>query len=173
MAVESTYPLVSVPASPSPGFTEGEGFSPATFADFIGIGILTPFQRAANDFVNGGGTKFLQSMIGQVLAVRSDSDFTSGELPWRTEFGSILHHLRHQSNDEVREELAQVHVADALARWIPQIRLKAVVVSAEQGPDGRNNVLRIVLRYDVIGLNQAGNEVLIPDVDQTVTLQAA
>lgn len=173
MAVESTYPLVPVPSPGAPGFVEGEGVSPATFFDFIGIGVLTPFQRGANDFVNGGGVAFLQSMIGEVLGVRGDSDFTQGELPWRTEFGSLLHHLRHQNNDEVLAELGQVHVVDALARWIPQIRVKAVDISKEKGPGGEETVLLIILRYDVIGLNQAGNEVLIPDVEQTVTLQAA
>ncbi len=175
MATESTYTLI--PDAPTPsGVAVGEAAKvPAGFPDFIGFGILTPFRRGAADFVAGGGLELLQSHIGQVLATRAGSDFTQGELPWRGDFGSLLHLLRHQNNTQVLEELARIYVAEALARWVPQIRLKDVTITRELGPDQtrERNVLAIRLVYDVIGLRQAGNEVLVPGVLQTVTLSAA
>ena len=146
----------------------------AGFPDFLGFGILTPFRRGPADFVAGGGVELVQSMVGQVLGTRAGSDFTEGELPWRGDFGSLLHLLKHQNNTQVLEELGRIRVAEALSRWIPQIRLKAVEISRELGPDQtrERNVLVIRLVYDIMGLRQAGNEVLVPDVRQTVTLAA-
>ena len=144
------------------------------FPDFLGFGILTPFRRGAADFVAGGGEEIIRSMVGQVLGTRAGSDFTEGELPWRGDFGSLLHLLKHQNNTQVLEELGRIRVAEALSRWIPQIRLKEVVITRELGPDQtrERNVLVIALVYDIIGLRQAGNEVLVPNVRQTVRLAA-
>lgn len=142
--------------------------------DFIGFGILTPFRRGAADFVAGGGVELVQSMVGQVLGTRAGSDFTQGEVPWRGDFGSLLHFLRHQKNDQIRAELGRIYVVEALSRWVPQIRVKDVEITRELGPDQtqERNVLAIGLVYDIIGLRQAGNDVLVPDVSQAVTLAA-
>ena len=148
---------------------------PSGFSDFIGFGILTPFRRGPADFVAGGGVELVQSMVGQVLGTRSGSDFTEGELPWRGDFGSLLHLIRHQKNDQIREELARIYVVEALSRWIPQIRVNDVEITQELGPGEtrERNVLVIRIVYDIIGLRQAGNEVLVPNVSQTVRLAAA
>lgn len=173
MATESTYTLI--PDPPTPGVGAGVAAkAPAGFPNFIGFGILTPFRRGGADFVSGGGLELLQSHIGQVLGTRAGSDFTEGEIPWRGDFGSLLHLLRHQNNNQVREELARIYVAEALARWVPQIRLKDVTITREFGPNQtkERNVLAIRIVYDVIGLRQAGNEVLVPNVGQNVLLAA-
>jgi uncharacterized protein len=60
------------------------------------------------------------------------SDFTQGELPWRTEFGSLLHLLCHQKNDRVLQELARVYVVDALKRWEPRVVVTSVQIAREQ-----------------------------------------
>lgn len=143
--------------------------------DFIGFGLLTPFKRGASDFIAGGGVELLQSMIGQVLGTRAGSDYTEGEVPWRGAFGSLLNQLRHQNNDAVLEELARIYVVEALSRWIPQVRIKAVTATKELGPGEtkERNILEIRIVYDVIGLRQAGNDVLIPNLEQTETLSLA
>lgn len=76
---------------------------------------------------------------------------------WRTAFGSGLHLLRHQRNDEVLASLAQVYVRDALARWVPEIELVAVVVVQQ------NAVLQLTVRY-----REAGQPAAV--IDATVTL---
>ena len=96
------------------------------------------------------------------------SDFTQGELPWRTEFGSLLHLLRHQRNDPVLQELARVYVVDALKRWEPRVVVTSVKITRER-QDGEN-VLAIRLRYNVISTNVPGNNVIVAGVEQTVTV---
>ena len=94
------------------------------------------------------------------------SDFTHGELPWRAEFRSLLHLLRHRRNDAVLQELARVYVVDALKRREPRVVVTSVKVTRER-QDGEN-VLAIRLRYNVISTNVPGNDMLLQGVKQTV-----
>jgi uncharacterized protein len=99
--------------------------------EFLGFGLLRPFRRDQKaDFAAAGGGALIRSAVGQILGTVGSSDFTQGELPWRTEFGSLLHLLRHQKNDRVLQELARVYVVDALKRWEPR-----VVMGASRGSD--------------------------------------
>jgi phage baseplate assembly protein W len=141
-------------------------------ADNIGTGILTPFRRGPNDFVSGGGTVNLQSMVGQILGTRASSDYTGGELPWRPEFGSLLHLLRHRSNDQATRELARVWVGEALARWLPQVRVTDVDVRKALGPGGDESVVSVQVTYEVVALNRTGSSVLAEE-SATVTFSAA
>ena len=134
---------------------------------FLGVGVLRPFRRDQKaDFAAAGGEALIKSAVGQVLGTVGASDFTQGELPFRTEFGSLLHLLRHQKNDRVLQELARVYVVDALKRWEPRVRITSVEVTREQ-LDGEN-VLAIRVRYDVIAANAPGNNVILAGVEQTV-----
>ena len=136
---------------------------------FLGFGLLRPFRRDQKaDFAASGAEQVIRSAVGQILGTVGSSDFTQGELPWRTEFGSLLHLLRHQKNDRVLQELARVYVVDALKRWEPRVVVTAVQVAREQ-QDGEN-VLAIRLRYNVISTNVPGNNVILPGIEQTVML---
>jgi hypothetical protein len=77
----------------------------------------------------------------QVLATEGATPLSSGELPWRTDFGSALHLLRHQRNDDLLAELARVYVRDALKRWVPEAELVETKVSPNK------NKLEITVRY--------------------------
>lgn len=135
--------------------------------EFLGFGLLRPFRRDRKaDFAAAGGEALVRSAVGQILGTMASSDFTQGELPWRTEFGSLLHLLRHQKNDAVLQELARVHVADALKRWEPRVQLTSVQVTRER--DRGENVLAIRLRYNIISANVPGNNVIVAGVEQTV-----
>ena len=135
--------------------------------EFLGFGLLRPFRRDRKaDFAAARGEALVRSAVGQILGTMASSDFTQGELPWRTEFGSLLHLLRHQKNDAVLQELARVHVADALKRWDPRVQLTSVQVTRER--DRGENVLAIRLRYNIISANVPGNNVLLADVAQTI-----
>jgi hypothetical protein len=135
--------------------------------DFLGYGLLRPFRRDRKaDFAAAGGEALVRSAVGQILGTMASSEHTQGELPWRTEFGSLLHLLRHQKNDAVLQELARVHVVDALKRWEPRVQVTSVKVTREQ-QDGEN-VLAIRLRYSIISANTPGNNVILEGVQQTV-----
>jgi len=138
--------------------------------EFLGFGILRPLRRdKKNDFAAAGGEALVRSAVGQILGTLAATDFTQGEIPWRPELGSALHLLRHQKNDAVLQELARVHVADALKRWEPRVQLTAVQVSRER--DRGENVLALRIRYNIISANVPGNNVILPGVEQIVTVQ--
>lgn len=133
------------------------------------FGLLRPFRRDQKaDFAAGGAEQLIRSAVGQILGTIGASDTTPGELPWRTEFGSLLYRLRHQKNDRLLQELARVYVVDALKRWEPRVTVTDVGITREQH-DGEN-VLAIRLRYEVISINTPGNNVILPGVEQTVLI---
>jgi phage baseplate assembly protein W len=173
MPVSASYPL-SGTGSAITGSTSGtgQGFKIVDSPDILGFGLLAPFVRGPSDFENAGGIDHLQSMIGQVLGTMSGSDYTEGELPWRTEFGSLLHLIRHKQNDEILEELARVYVGQALAKWIPQIRLKDIKTTKKTGPEGEENILEIRITYRLVNINQNGNEILGRSISNTFNFPA-
>lgn len=171
MPVSASFPLLPDPAgsAPSAGATlDVEGPARGTGNEFLGFGLLRPFRRDLKaDFAADGGERVIRSAVGQILGTMAGSDFTQGELPWRTEFGSLLHLLRHQRNDAVLNELARVYVVDALKRWEPRVVVTSVKVTRER-QDGEN-ILSIRLRYNIISTNVPGNNVIVPGVEQTLT----
>ncbi len=135
-----------------------------TAPDLIGYGLLRPFQRGARDFVAGGGADAVKSAVGQILGTLGGSATTQGEIPWRTELGSLLQLLRHRRNDTALQELARVYVTDALQRWEPRVRVTGVKVTRER-QEGRD-VLAIRVRYSTRATN--GQPVGLADVEQIV-----
>ena len=94
--------------------------------------LLIPFRRdKKRDFAVGSGEALLASKVRQALLTEGATPRSSGELPWRTNFGAGLALLRHQRNDAVLGELAQVYVRDALSRWVPSARISAMRVDRE------------------------------------------
>ncbi|MGE0324085.1 MAG: hypothetical protein AB7K71_36015 [Polyangiaceae bacterium] len=91
--------------------------------------LLTPFRRdKKSDFASGTGEDLLASKVRQTLLTEGATQRSSGELPWRTNFGSALTLLRHQRNDVALKELARVYVRDALRRWLGGTRVHNVAV---------------------------------------------
>lgn len=91
-----------------------------------------------------------------------------GELPRRTEFGSLLYRLRHQKNDTVLQELGRLYVVEALKKWEPRVAITAVQIGREQ--HNGENVLAIRIRYDVISTNPLGNNVILSSIEQRITI---
>lgn len=170
MPVSASFPLLPETSAATPSAAAGaelEGPARGTGNEFLGFGLLRPFRRDLKaDFAADGGERLIRSAVGQILGTMAGSDFTQGELPWRTEFGSLLHLLRHQKNDAVLQELARVYVVDALKRWEPRVVVTSVKVTRER-QDGEN-VVALRLRYNVISTNVPGNNVLLDGVEQTV-----
>jgi phage baseplate assembly protein W len=137
--------------------------------DLLGRGLSIPFRRdRQRDFAAASGEALVRSAVAQVLGTVGASDFTQGELPWRTEFGSLLHLLRHQKNDVALREMAKVYVQDALRRWEPRIMVTRL--DAERLEDSAGSKLVLRLRYNVIQRNVPGNQVLLEGIEQTIAL---
>ena len=106
-------------------------------------GLLVPFRRdRKRDFASDDGVELLASKVLEVLATEGATARSSGELPWRTAFGTPLQLLRHQNNDIALGELARVYVRDAFRRWLPEATLLGVAVDR----DGPLLALRIRFR---------------------------
>ncbi|WP_408891594.1 hypothetical protein ACJ2CR_19215 [Myxococcus faecalis] len=94
--------------------------------------LLVPFRRdRKRDFATGTGAELLASKVRQVLLTEGATPYSTGELPWRTNFGAGLSRLRHRSNNAVLAELARVYVRDALARWLPGAQLVQLDVAQD------------------------------------------
>ncbi|ADO70410.1 GPW/gp25 family protein [Stigmatella aurantiaca] len=94
--------------------------------------LLVPFRRdRKRDFAAGTGAELLASKVRQVLLTEGATPHSTGELPWRTNFGAGISRLRHQSNTTVLAELARVYVRDTLARWLPGVQLVQVRVEQD------------------------------------------
>lgn len=140
----------------------------------LGYGIIRPFQRdEKNDFANAGGVELVKSCVGQILGMRGSNLKLQGELDWDPQRGSLLWLLRQKGNDTVLGQLGRLYVIDCLKRYEPRVAVRSVRVSREAGPNGPDNVLLILLKYDVLAAPGPGNQVLFPNVDQTVTLPQA
>ncbi len=96
-------------------------------------GVLSPFRRdKKRDFASGSGAAILRTKVTQVLMTDGTTPQSSGELPWRTEFGAGLSLLRHQRNDATLQELARVYIRDALRRWLPGVELISLEVNSRE-----------------------------------------
>jgi phage baseplate assembly protein W len=134
--------------------------------EHLGYGLVAPFRRdKKRDFAAAGGEELVRSSVMQVLGTVGASEFTQGEIPWRTELGSLLSLLRHKKNDVVLRELARVYVRDALRRWEPRVVVTGLDI---QRLDPEGNALSLRLRYQVIQCNVPGNRVILGPLEQTV-----
>lgn len=106
-------------------------------------GLLAPFRRdRKRDFASDDGDDLLASKVLEVLATEGATTRSSGELPWRTAFGTPLQLLRHQNNDVALAELARIYVRDAFRRWLPDAEVVRITVER----DGAVLALRIHFR---------------------------
>ena len=163
----TSWPLVPAPtpvANTPPSFTVNNDKA------FLGSGLLRPFRRdKKNDFANATGATLVASAVGQVLGTRASSDNRVGELPWRTDFGSLIYLMRFRNNDGVFKELARTYVQDALQRWEPRARVQSVSVFDQD--DGQGGTVPVVFtRFDIIDENVPGNNVIVAGAEVAIPL---
>lgn len=172
MSRDASYPVSSglpvatraTEVGPSPKLLGG--------GDLFGYGLLRPFRRDRKlDWAAAGGVRLVTACVGQVLGTRAASDFSQGELPWRTEFGSKLYLLRHAANDDTTRELARIYIAEALVRWEPRVRVTGVEIVSEEVEGLGEVALAIRVRFDLVDRNTAGNAVLLPGLEAVVPLE--
>lgn len=132
-----------------------------TSSAISGRGILRPFRRdKKTDFSNGQGAALVRSAVGLVLGTICGSETSHGELPWRTEFGSLVHLLRMRNNSPALAELARNRIVGALQRWVPAVRVRAVLVTQ------KGDKTTVSTRYDVV--DPVGTKVLIAGLETVV-----
>ncbi len=118
-------------------------------------GLLAPFRRdRKRDFASDDGDDLLASKVLEVLATEGATARSSGELPWRTAFGTPLQLLRHQNNDVALAELARIYVRDAFRRWLPDAEVVRITVERD------GTVLALQIRFRAAG--RADRSVRVP-----------
>lgn len=125
--------------------------------DFLGFGLIIPFERGSRDFKAAGGVDLIKSSVRQILLTRGESPISVGELPWRPDFGTALHNLRYQPNDDELADLAFSFIAEALSDFEPRVELREVQVITE------DSVFTMRILFDIISENVPGNEVFLDD----------
>lgn len=115
-----------------------------------GTGPTFPFARdGRGDWTTGSGVEAIESAIRQILGVKGASANTQGELPWRTEFGSQLHRLRHSNNNAALEDIARVFVIEAIRRYERRINLTQATVQAFDVESFGKVGLRVEIFYTI------------------------
>ncbi len=110
------------------------------------------------------------SAVGQILGTKAQSETTQGELPWRTQFGSLLYLLRIRNNSPALVEVARAFVVRALQEWEPRIRVTRVQVTRKKSDTGLLDKTVIDVKFDVLAQAQAFNQVLVPGLEATIAL---
>jgi phage baseplate assembly protein W len=129
----------------------------------LGRGLIRPFRRAKDgDFASATGVELVQSAVGLVLGTTCGSEVTQGELPWRTEFGTLLQQLRLRANSPALAELARNRVATALARWVPSVRVRTVTVTRAI------DTLSLRIVYDIV--DPSGSKTVVHGLETSVAL---
>ena len=164
----NAWPLLADPTTPAMPISVVMRAETGRSLDGSGItsrGVVSPFRRdQKQDFANASGVEYVASQIVQVLGIVAASEQTSGELPWRTEFGSLLHLLRFQNMTPATVEKARAFVAGALRRWVPRARITSVQVS--RSADGTYPVIRIRWRL----ISDGTEQVLVPGLETEIAL---
>lgn len=173
MAVSATWPLAPIPVPPSPvqPSVSGVGLAtiPAGDRAYLGTCLLRPFRRdEKNDFANETGIRLVVAAVVQVLGTICDSGVTSGELPWRTEFGSVIELLRHRNANEILAELANIYVFESLQRWEPRVIVRGTQMLSEVIEGEAHVTLRVV--FDIAATNTPGSEIIARDLTVSLAL---
>jgi phage baseplate assembly protein W len=127
-------PLAEPPAPASTPAGATSGLASIEDRSLFGYGLLAPLRRdARRDFQAAGGVALVTSALNQILGVRADDGRGTGELPWRPEFGSLLHRLQYANVDEAFAALARSRVLGAVAQWEPRARITDVRVHRQAG----------------------------------------
>jgi phage baseplate assembly protein W len=92
----------------------------------IGRGLLRPFRRGHDDFVNGTGAELLKSNARNILGTRQ------GELRHRGDFGSRLHLMLHSAPRGLEGDVGTIYAAMDIARWEPRITVRTERSTSER-----------------------------------------
>ena len=121
--------------------------------DILLRGLAFPFVREATDFAVAESVDQVQQDIAMALTT------PRGTLPWRPDFGSDLHRLRH-SNSQAAAGIASNFVVSCLERWVPYVRVTSTKVEIE------GTALRLSISYRIV----TGPLAQVESIKQSVTI---
>jgi hypothetical protein len=129
----------------------------------FGRGLIHPFRRnRTSDFQNEFGPKLIKSAVSQILGTVAATEIAQGEVPWRPNFGSAIHLLKHQPQNETLQNLARIHVVEAIQRWEPRVKITDVRV------ERKDTKLILNVRFNFIDLNTGS--VVFPDLEASIVI---
>ena len=174
MTVPSEWQLLADPITAQMPVTDPDdpGALQLSAEAFIGRSLIRPLRRELKiDWVSGTGARLIASAVGQVLGTRCDTETTTGELPWRTEFGSQLYRLRNKNNSIALVELARRYVVQSLERWVPWVRVTNVRISRQSSLNGVQDTLSIRVFYKIVDRSSSSGTVLSSGLETGITLE--
>ena len=123
-------------------------------------GMSFPFRRNdMTDFPSVESEKAI--MLNVAFALSTPLGF----LPWRPDFGSRLHTVRHQNDTLILREIVGQMIGECLTKWCPYVRV--VKVTCESFP--RERKLRITILYRVVR-----NQIPVgPEISHAFTITTA
>lgn len=175
MPTSYSWPLLpdAAPAAPTPtqaaevSATQAAAATSRGLPSFLGTGIMRPFRRdEKNDFAVGAGVDLVKSRIGQIIGTKANSATTPGELPWRSDFGSRVHLVRHRNNNVVSDDLATLYVREAVAKWEPFVSSTSATVSRTFDQRAKE----VLVKFNIV---DAGGRVTAANQDALVPFQPA
>lgn len=144
----------SAPATPSTPSSSDTLSTSHAVAGTVKRGLLRPFRRnSINGLATGSGAELRKSRLGQLLGTRCASTSSTGELPWRGSFGSLIQTVRHRANDAVTAELVRQHALTAVARWMPNLRITKVLLERRKDSQGLPTILVARISYEELEKN--------------------
>jgi len=134
----------------------------------FGNGLTHPFRRdRKSDFANTFGPELVASAVSQIIGTMASSEASEGEVPWRPDFGSLIHLLKHQPNNEILQELGRTCVVQAVGRWESRVRITDVTVSKATNAQ-RDDTMELNVRFNFVDLNTG--KVIFEDLEASIVI---
>lgn len=161
---DAPIPDSSGGGTPSTAQTQAAEAAARGVPTFIGRGIRRPFTRdKKNDFATAEGLELVQANLVQAIGTKGPTATTQGEVPWRTEFGSRLHVMRHRNNTDAMRSFATAVTREAAQQWEPRAR----VTRTDVLPSARPRELLVRSKFEVVERN---GRVVAPGLDVEVPI---
>jgi len=127
--------------------------------DFLGFGLVIPFERGSSDFKFASGITLIESSLRQLLLTRGETGNSVGEIPWRPDLGASPEQFRQRRNDPILAQRIFTYVAGRIPgeQGDPRIILKDVQAIQQD----TTFTLRFV--FDIIDENVPENRVFLED----------
>ncbi len=136
-----------------------------------GRGLLRPLRRGPSDYESGTGETLLSSNAAHVISTRAAgfNGRLAGEYPWRKNFGSWIHLLRHSNATGLRGDIGIVYLTIALAKWEPRVDVFQDQSEAVKDPQ-TSRLQRIRVYFRPSGQPSPNVRRTLPSTYQEVTL---
>lgn len=130
----------------------------------FGRGVVFPLRRdGKGNFENASGREKFRNNLALILGTRGGTERQPGEVPWRPEFGALLHQIKHEPVTGRARALARYYVIDAFGRFEPRARVIESRIEAIEDEEA-GTTLEITVVYETVesrGSNGATESITI------------